>query len=119
MKIYTSYFAKAKKIPSEIIPVSIALKAPPGYTGLSYKKLSPNWDILSEWKRIHNEEIYCERFSREILSKLTPEGVLHELETLSGGKDVVLLCYEKTGSFCHRNEVAKWMTSAGIEVKEF
>jgi uncharacterized protein (DUF488 family) len=30
----------------------------------------------------------------------------------------VLLCYEKSGDFCHRHLVAEWLRRYGYEVKE-
>ena len=41
--LYTSYFAKLKKLPKHIIPISICGKAPAWYTGLQYKKLAPKY----------------------------------------------------------------------------
>lgn len=40
--IYTTYFAKLKSLPKDIIPISICGKAPTGYKGLEYKKLAPS-----------------------------------------------------------------------------
>jgi len=56
------------------------------------------------------------------LSKLDPVSVVEELKTKSQGQPVVLLCYEKSGSFCHRHLVAEWLNKylAGDEkVVEF
>ena len=38
--IYTSYFAKLRSLPENIVPVSICGKAPDWYKGLQYKNLS-------------------------------------------------------------------------------
>ena len=35
--IYTSYFAKMKDLPDNIVPISIAGKSPDWYNGLEYK----------------------------------------------------------------------------------
>ena len=48
--IYTSYFAKLKSLPDNIIPISICGKAPKGYNGLQYKKLAPKYDFFMKWK---------------------------------------------------------------------
>ena len=44
------------------------------------------------------------------MDKLDPEQVLKELEGFSGVSEdnIILLCYEKTGTFCHRHLVADW-----------
>ena len=46
MKVYTSYFAKLKKLPDTIVPISICGKAPDWYTGLQYKKLAPKYGFF-------------------------------------------------------------------------
>ncbi len=118
MKIYTSYFAMLRHIPKDIVPVSISLYAPPGYQGLTLKSLAPTKELLARYKKDSNEEAYTEAFS-EILEKLTPDAVYHVLEKMTGGRDCVLLCYEKAGSFCHRNLVAQWMNANEYDVQEW
>lgn len=54
--IYTSYFAKLKSLPENIIPISICGKAPDWYKGLQYKKLAPKYDFFMEWKKNHDSE---------------------------------------------------------------
>lgn len=49
--IYTTYFAKLKSLPNNIIPISICGKAPNWYTGLQYKKLAPKFDFFYEVER--------------------------------------------------------------------
>lgn len=52
MTIYTSYYAKSKKIPEDIVRISIAGKAPEYYTGIQYKVLAPKYGFLWNGKRI-------------------------------------------------------------------
>ena len=54
MEIYTSNFANIRKIPSNIIPISIAAKSPDWYHGYEYKSLAPSYEILSNWKTNRN-----------------------------------------------------------------
>lgn len=127
--IYTSYFAKMKKFPENFYPVAICQYPPKWYTGPVYKKLAPTWDILREYKESNKsekekQERYLERFRGEILSKV-PEvsQMVRELERVAGIKQdsnthIVLLCFEKTGDFCHRNEVASYFTERGVCVRE-
>ena len=109
MKIYTSYFDVIQKIPDYIIPISICGKAPDSYKGLQYKKLAPKLKFFLEWKQNKNNDFYIEHFNKEVLEKLSKENVLKDLENLSGGKDIVLICYEKPNEFCHRHLVAEWL----------
>ena len=116
--IYTSYFAKLKKLPSDIVPISIALKPPYWYKGLEYKKLTPSFDILKRWKDSHNEAEYIRWFEREVLTVLDVSQVFWELSSMTGGKVPVLLCYERTDDFCHRHLVADWFRKNGYSCKE-
>lgn len=115
---YTSYYAKLNKVESVAVPISISLSIPMGVIIKSYKKLAPSWSILSEYKEKHDDALYTERFKKEILDNLDANEVAKELTTLADGKPFCLMCYEKSGSFCHRNIVAEWLQNAGIEIKE-
>lgn len=39
--IYTTYFANLKRLPQDVVPISICGKATEWYDGLQYKKLAP------------------------------------------------------------------------------
>lgn len=116
--IYTSYFAKLNKLPPNVVPISICGKAPAWYNGLQYKKLAPKYSFFSEWKKNGDNNYYIEHFNDEVLSTLAPQTVYNELLKLSGGKDIVLICYEKPTDFCHRHLVAEWLTINGIKCEE-
>lgn len=116
--IYTSYFAKLNKLPPDVVPISICGKAPAWYNGLQYKKLAPKYSFFSEWKKNGDNNYYIEHFNNEVLSTLSPQAVYNELLKLSGGKDIVLICYEKPADFCHRHLVAEWLTTNGIKCDE-
>lgn len=118
MKIYTSYFAKAKKLPKDLVQVSISLFPPKHFVGKEYKKIAPTQKILFDWKRLANKEKYVREYQRDVLSKLDEAKVYSELEKIGQGKDIVLLCYEKSEDFCHRHLFAEWMTKKGYEVIE-
>lgn len=117
--IYTTYFAKLKKLPLGIIPISICGKAPDWYNGIQYKKLAPSYNLLMTWKQNHDDDYYIERFNREVLGRLDKDSVIKELYKLSEGKDIALVCYEKSGDFCHRYLVSEWLNEFGIECKEW
>lgn len=82
-----------------------------------YKALAPTSDMLRM-----SEGQYRPIFNR-ILSSLSIKEVIKNLKMISereGGKDVVLLCYEKIGDFCHRHMVADWIKDqTGEEVPEY
>lgn len=108
MKIYTSYFANLKNIPSNIVPISIAKWAPKGINIQQYFKLAPSGRLLSSYKNgLITPKQYEIIYIKENLEKLSYDELLRDLSDMSQGKDVVLLCYETKDKFCHRNIVAQ------------
>lgn len=61
--VYTSYFAKLKSLPDNIVPISICAKAPDWYKGLQYKKLAPKYDFFIKWKENHDNDYYIKCFN--------------------------------------------------------
>lgn len=109
INVYTSYFANIKKIDSEIFLVSICGKAPDWYKGVEFKKLATKYWFFKKYKEDHDEDFYTVSFVKEVLGALSQQELIKELELLSGGKDVCLLCYEKPSDFCHRHIVSDWL----------
>lgn len=120
MKIYTTYFAKLKKLPSDILVVSIANKDPsPSFYANKFKGLVPPWYIVNAYKESGNQDQYVADYRRLVLDNLDPHEVVSNLKNRAGYKDVALVCYEKSGDFCHRNLVAEWLRNAGYDVEEW
>ena len=117
--IYTSYFGKLKKLPKDIVPISICGKTPDWYKGIQYRVLAPKWDFFKVWKENHDNDYYIRCFKTQVLDQLNPESVVNRLYTLSEGKDIVLLCYEKPLDFCHRHLVSAWLRRNGYECFEW
>ena len=118
MKIYTTYFAALRKLPSDICVISIAQKQPTA-SFMSYKRLAPPWYILKDYKADNDENKYVERYNELVLNNLDPHKVYEDLKRYSQGRDVALVCYERPEKFCHRHLVAKWLTDAGHFVEEW
>ena len=131
--IYTSYFAKLKSLPENIIPISICGKAPDWYKGLQYKKLAPKYDFFMEWKRNQDNDYYIKCFNEQVLDKLNAVDIVKELDgllvdattALDYNADsmlvprIALICYEKPGDFCHRHLVANWLSDNGYNCEEY
>lgn len=121
--IYTSYFAKLKSLPKNIIPISICGKAPEGYKGLQYKKLAPKYDFFMQWKQNKDNDFYIKCFNEQVLSYLNADQVIKELVgDLDPNKDeidIALICYEKPTDFCHRHLVAQWLNKNGYKCEEY
>ena len=117
--IYTTYFAKLKSLPKDIVPISICGKAPNSYNGLQYKKLAPKYDFFMKWKENHDNDYYICCFDNQVLSVLNPTQVVADLTAMAAGRDVALICYEQPTDFCHRHLVAEWLQKNGYNVQEW
>lgn len=133
--IYTSYFAKLKSLPDNIVPISICAKAPDWYNGLQYKKLAPKYDFFMEWKKTHNNYYYIKCFKEQVTDQLDVYETVYELYEKIGiylddegvsfssesanEKHICLICYEKPVDFCHRHLVAKWLNDNNFKCKEW
>ena len=89
---------------------SISLYSPSWYVGAEFKTLAPTKDLLLDFHNGLSKEDYELRFQLEVLSKLNAKDVFEKI-TKQCGNDVVLLCYENPGDFCHRRLVANWLES--------
>ena len=56
MEIYTSYFAKVKSLPKDIVPIAICGRIPFYWKGLWYKKVAPRVKFFTEWKMMGEYE---------------------------------------------------------------
>ena len=137
--IYTSYFAKLKKFPKNIIPISICGKAPEWYDGLQYKKLAPKYNFFMEWKKNHDNDYYIKCFNNQVLLNLDAHSVCDDLYNLAEDfvnklpEDdirkqhqklgfpyvIALICYEKPTDFCHRHLVSDWFNKNSIFCEEW
>jgi uncharacterized protein YeaO (DUF488 family) len=116
--IYTSYFANYRKFPENYTPVSIAAKPPEEYKGLQYKVLAPPYKVFMEYKNDWDEEKYTKNYKEQVLDKLKQPIVVKELIELAQSNNIVLLCYEGKGKFCHRTLVMEWLREYGYDVNE-
>ena len=115
MKIYTSYFRNHRNlINDKILPVGIAAHPPRWFKGPSYKSLAPRSEMLE-----YPAEKYDKEF-RKILSLLNVAEVLKDLEVISQGNPIALLCYEADRNKCHRLMVADWIErESGVVIPEY
>jgi len=103
----TSYYAKSGSNPNA---VGISRGVPKWYQGKIYKPLAPPWELV----KVTDEVLFRDIYHKRVLSKLNPQQVMAAL-----GENAVMLCWEKTGEFCHRRLVAEWLEKAlGISVPE-
>lgn len=62
-----------KNLPSDIIPISIAGKAPDWWRGLEYKGLAPKWSFFSVWKETRDNDITSSIFRKSETKKINQE----------------------------------------------
>lgn len=106
--ITTSYFAKYKGSDG----VSIARITPAWIKDLSqYKDLAPSFELLRKYKNDGDEDSYTLEYLKQ-LNRLDVDKVYKDLD----GK--VLLCYERSNSFCHRHIVSRWFRDNGYQAFE-
>jgi len=108
MKIQTSNYRKSGK---EKNAIAISRGVPEFFSGETYEKLFPTWDMVKNTKGLTDEE-WEKEYRERILSKLDPVQTAKELD----GK--ILLCWEGEGKACHRHYVAKWLKEIGVDVSE-
>ena len=69
--------------------------------------------------KIKDWDEYRQRYRREVLDVLNPDKVLQDLGAETAGHNIVLLCFEKVRTHCHRGLVAEWIRETrGITVPE-
>ncbi len=108
--VYTSYFASKKYNPKDGISIARYAKF---WDGETCAELFPSEELLRDYKAgLVSEEEYKERYYNETLINVDPVELADRL------RDRVLLCYEKTGDFCHRHIVAEWFMKNGILCEE-
>lgn len=117
MEIYTSYFGNLKRLRNAgITPISIARWKPKFYEGITMFSVAPTRYMLSD--DCEHEE-YLALYD-EILKRRGASAILAEIKSLSQGRDVALLCYEKPEDFCHRHLLADFLNKElNLNVREF
>lgn len=118
--IFTSYFAKMKAIKAadpNAVFIAICGGLPEWYEGSWYRKVAPKWKWWKWWHDTyagHYEtkeaaDYYTACYKNTVLSALSREKVLSEIEQIADRSNAYLLCYEAPNKFCHRQLLAAWL----------
>lgn len=91
--------------------VSISRSTPENFNIQNYSALNPSWALIKKYKADGNIDEYAAIYNIQ-LNNLDPHKVYKDLNNKT------ILCYEKTGAFCHRHLIAKWLKSHGYKVEE-
>jgi hypothetical protein len=116
---YTSYFSVVMRHPrvrkGELEPISIATSQPNGFNLYSDNFLKPFEPLVISLKTGRmTEEIYRYQY------RLMLEKNFEDIDRIKCFyENTVLVCWEKTGSFCHRRIFADWyLEKTGFEIPE-
>lgn len=129
--IYTSYFAKIKKFPESVVPVSISQFPPEWYSGQCVKAVAPPPELLKAYK---NNEVdfaeYTKVYTTEVLEKMNVDNFLRRLNYIAGVKEgedpvwvnrnkhVALCCFEKNDLECHRSLLSDYLVETKCSCQE-
>ena len=119
--IYTGYYAKIKKYEEVgLIPVAISGKVPDFYDGMTYPDFAPRYEMFQRWKKGEIDNFgYTEEY-RKYLNTLDKGEIKQDFDSPYKCNNMILLCYEKDGEFCHRHILADWLEeNMGFKVEEF
>jgi uncharacterized protein YeaO (DUF488 family) len=113
MRILTDYYGNYKNWHRDAVPVSVSRFPPAGYKGLEYKDVAPEEWLLEAMKTGNiTQEFYIKAYRKQ-LDGIGRQAILKKLRDLSDGKDVILVCYEKDGDFCHRHLLKYYLEFCG------
>lgn len=125
MKWYTGYYANWRNYSSDnFVTVAISRYLPNNVkVGAVCKSLAPSENLLSRYK---NDKVTKTEYVLEYIDALCVlrdsgklSKILEKIKKNFPEKDVVFLCYEKKGEFCHRQTLAIFLKNFyGLEVKE-
>ena len=120
--IVTSYYSKLKHIYEKygylnVKAYSISLWQPYGMTLNSIDELKPNTGLFAKFKsKAIDKNRYIKEFNNQ-LDNVDLKSIYKQIDDKN--KLIVLLCFEKSASFCHRHIVAERFRKLGLECKEF
>lgn len=121
--VYTSYYAKIKKIEGNNLYCSISNTVPPWIEDKVTKCLRQVYPKFSDvadfkhgvisWKEFENR--YIEHVNMYVLYTLKETLLDYEKEY----DNVFLLCYERPTDFCHRHILRRMLNNIGMEIREY
>jgi uncharacterized protein YeaO (DUF488 family) len=73
---------------------------------------APTWEMVMEYKRSGNKEIYIEKY-KTIIDKAFKAHTQQLSDLLKSDRTITLVCFCRPGDFCHRVLLAKYFESLG------
>ena len=104
INIHTSNYSKARKMDkSKYLLVSISIFPPKGWTGMNARQFAPSYELLKAYHLGLSKSDYEKEYRQQISKIRNIHTLFENLVQKANGRDIVLLCYEKVGDFCHRH----------------
>ena len=75
---------------------------------------APNWPLVTAYKKTGDEQAYKEGFHQLMIASLDSRTDIWMNDVLKR-EYIVLVCFCKAGSFCHRTLVANYLVQLGAE----
>ena len=108
--LYTGYYAYTKKYKEAgLVTVAISGVVPSFYEGYTVKEFAPRKETFNKWKNGELDNFGYTNEYREHLNSLNKEYIKALISDFLKEGDVIFLCYEKSGEFCHRHILADWL----------
>lgn len=119
--IYTGYYANLKKYEEAgLVPVAISGVVPKFFDGLTYKEFAPRKEMFQKWKNGEIDNFQYTQEYKAYLNTLDKEEIKEDFDSPHSCSNMILLCYEKSGDFCHRHALADWLEeNFGYRVEEY
>lgn len=115
--IYTSYYTNPALLQDGLIPIRIS-RGHPRFQ-LPYKIAGGIPRLYPEPKMQYLDHGEYKNLYVDILDEEGFENIITDINDITGGGDCVLLCFCKSGNFCHRFVFADWYKSkTGIAIAE-
>ena len=123
-KVYVSYWG-SRNVPENAVLVQISTSAPDDVeVDVEFTPLFPDYNTMVKPHKEGkiDDKGYAERYNESVLQP-DKEYILNQLNEViedarKEGRDVVLMCYERPGEFCHRYLVNNFLNENGIECQE-
>lgn len=108
--ICTSYYAKATRYP-DTFRIAISRTIPSWFTpDCQLTWLAPTWEMLARYKETGDSNEYTRKYLNILLDKdNTLRYLVERLIAKERKQNVLLLCWEASGKFCHRRLLADYM----------
>lgn len=120
--VYTTYLSKMKDVPEDAMRVIIMRSSPMSAQGLENtivkQELSPNFEILMEYKRTSDWDTFKASFEEQIEKDERVIPMLNRIVEALEHNPVALICCEKDQQHCHRSILAEKLKFLGARVIE-